>query len=81
MHDIARQGAIQQHKFAACTWAKVGADMCKFQGRTLLVVADYFNNFNEVDGLQSVTTGGVCKATFACYGSPDTLVMDNGPQF
>ena len=36
-------------EFAARPWAKVGADMCAFQGRTLLVVCDYFSNYIEVD--------------------------------
>ena len=29
---------LQQHKFAAHPWSKVGADLCDLQGRTLLVV-------------------------------------------
>ena len=65
-------------------WAKVGADLCDLQGRTLLVCSDYFSNFIEVERITSVTTRGVCKAfkaMFARYGIPDVLVTDNGPQF
>ena len=75
---------LLSHEFVARPWAKVGADLCDFKGRTLLVVCDYFSNFIEVESLQSVTSRGVCKALkimFARYGSPDTLVTDNGPQF
>ena len=75
---------LQQHEFVARPWAKVGADLCDFQSRTLLVVCDYFSNFIEVESIQSVTTRGVSKALkimFARYGSPDVLVTDNGPQF
>ena len=62
----------------------MGADLCHFHGCTLLVVCNYFSNFIEVESLQTVTSGSVCKALkimFARYGSPDILVMDNGPQF
>ena len=75
---------LQQHEFAARPWARVGADLCDFQVRTLLVVCDYFSNFIEVESIPSVTTRGVCKVLkimFARYGSPDALVTDNGPQF
>ena len=75
---------IQQHEFAPCPWEKVGADLCDSNGRTLLVVCDYFSNFIEVENLQSTTTRGVSRALkvlFARYGVPDTLVTDNGPQF
>ena len=47
---------LQQHKFAARPWARVGADLCDFQGRTLLVMCDYFSNFIEVESIPSVTT-------------------------
>ena len=39
---------ILQHEFAARPWSKVGADLCDLQGRTLLVVCDYYSNFIEV---------------------------------
>ena len=54
------------------------------QGRTLLVVCDYFSGFIKVKRLQSTTSSGVSKALrvlFARYGIPNVLVTDNGPQF
>ena len=75
---------IQQHEFAARPWSKVGADLCDFQGRTLLVVSDYYSNFVEVENVNKANTSGVTKALkamYARYGVPDTLVTDNGPQF
>ena len=75
---------LQPHDFIPRPWSKVGADLCEFYGRNLLVVSDYFSNFIEVENLQTTTTRVVTKALkiiFARYGIPDTLVTDNGPQF
>ena len=75
---------IVQHKFPARPWAKVGADLCDFQGRTLLVVCDYYSNFIEVESITKANTSAICKVLktlFARYGVPDSLVSDNGPQF
>ena len=69
---------LMQHEIIARPWAKVGADLCDFRGRTLLVVCDYFSGFIEAERLQSTTTAAVSKALFARYG---VLVTDNGPQF
>ena len=78
------KGLARQTKFVARPWGKVGADLCDFQGRTLLVVSDYYSNYIEVEKVSNVTTSGVTKALkamYARYGVPDTLVTDNGPQF
>ena len=72
---------MKQHEFAARPWSKVGADLCELQGRTLLVVCDYYSNFIEVE---NITTAGITKALktmFARNDVPDMLVSDNGPQF
>ena len=47
--------SLRQHDFAARPWSKVGADLCELQGRTLLVICDYYSNFIEVARLQTVT--------------------------
>ena len=65
-------------------WAKLAVDLCAFQGRTLLVVVDYFSNYLEVESLTSVTSRSVIRvlsSLFARHGIPDVLVSDNGPQF
>ena len=75
---------IWQHEIIARPWAKVGADLCDCNGRTLLVMCDYFSGFIEVERLQSTTTSAVSmvlKIMFARYGIPNVLVTDNGPQF
>ena len=75
---------IQQHIFEGRPWSKVGADLCDFQERTLLVIIDYHSNFIEVENINRPNSKSICKALkvlFARYGVPDTLVTDNGPQF
>ena len=65
---------IVQHNFAARPWSKVGADLCELQGRTLLVVSDYYSNFIEVENITQANTAAVSKALkamFARYGVPD----------
>ena len=75
---------LQQHDFIARPWSKIGADLCQIDGRTLLVVCDYYSNFIEVARLNTVTTRSVLHELlpmFARFGLPDVLVSDNGPQF
>ena len=75
---------IQQHIFEGRPWSKVGADLCDFQERTLLVIIDYHSYFIEVENMNRPNSKSICKALkvlFARYGVPDTLVTDNGPQF
>ena len=65
-------------------WTKVGAELCELDGRTYLVLVDYYSNFIEVDYLKETTSAKVitrCKSQFACHGIPDIFFTDNGPQF
>ena len=81
---LPQKETLLQHETTPRPWAKAGADLCEMQGRTLLIVCDYFSNFIEVESLQTTTTRAVCKvfrALFARYGVPDILMTDNGPQF
>ena len=62
----------------------MGVDLCELNGRTLLVIVDYFSNFLEVDRINKATTSGVTKVLkvmFSRYGVPDQVISDNGPQF
>lgn len=75
---------LLSHELVARPWSKVAADLCELDGRTLLVIADYYSNFIEVARLNSVTSRSVIKEmkdVFARYGIPDVLVTDNGAQF
>ena len=52
---------ILQHVIPEWPWAKVGVDLCELNGRTLLVIVDYFSNFMEVDRINKTKTSGVTK--------------------
>ena len=52
---------IVQHEMVARPWAKVGADLCKFANRTLLVISDYYRNYTEVARLNRTTSRSVIK--------------------
>ena len=75
---------ILQHDVSPRPWAKIGADLCYFSGRVLLVVSDYFSNFIEVDSVSAENSKAVIRslmAMFSRYGVPDSVVTDNGPCF
>ncbi|XP_022780597.1 uncharacterized protein K02A2.6-like [Stylophora pistillata] len=75
---------LLQHEVIYRPRAKVAADLCESNGRTLLVVSDYFSNFIEVSRLYAITTLAVVrelKAIFARFGIPEIILTDNGPQF
>ena len=75
---------IQQHDFAARPWSKVAADLCDLNGRTLLVISDYYSNYIEVARITSITSRSIIrelKAVFARFGIPEVFVTDNGAQF
>ena len=75
---------LLQHEVISRPWAKVVADLCEPNGRTLLVVSNYFNNFIEVSRLHAITTQAVVRdlnTIFAHFDIPEILVTDHGPQF
>ncbi len=60
--------------FETATWD------CKFA----ITLTDYYSKRPEVAFAPSVTAEavvGFLSAIFSCYGNPETLVTDNGPQF
>ena len=75
---------LTQHEAITRPWAKLAVDLCALLGHTLLVVADYFSNYIEVESLTLVTSWSVIRvlsSLFARHWIPDVLVLDNGPQF
>lgn len=63
---------------------KVGTDLFDCDGKSYIVVTDYFSNYPEVGVLQSTSSKAVIsylKTVFARHGVPCELFSDNGPQF
>ena len=53
-------------------------------GKTYLLVVDYFSRYVKVQTLSTTTSASVIKvlkAVFPHHGIPTTLVSDNGPQY
>ena len=53
-------------------------------GHSLLVIVDYYSRFYEVEVMQSTTTEKIIDRladTFCRHGLPNTIKLDNGPQF
>ena len=72
------------HNIPQRPWAKVGGDLFEIGGQTFMVLVDYYSGFFEIDSLKQTRSENIircCKAHFARYGIPDTLITDNGPQF
>ena len=65
-------------------WEKVASDLFQLNGKTYLLVADYFSRYMEVQTLATTTSASVIralKAIFTRHGVPSVLVSDNGPQY
>ena len=50
-HTSQTKEPLLQHEVISRPWAKLAADLCDFNGRTLLVVSDYFSGLIEVSRL------------------------------
>ena len=65
-------------------WMKIGADLFELNNKVYLVVVDYFSRWLEVKLLLSVDSESVINnlaEIFACFGIPEVLRTDGGPQF
>ena len=65
-------------------WQKVATDLFQWKGMSYLLVVDYYSRFIEIAKLSGTSSGEVIhhlKSIFACYGIPEELVSDNGPQY
>ena len=75
---------LKSHQMPSRPWQYVGADLFELEGKSYLVMSDYFSDFFELDHLRSTTSVSVIrklKAHFARHCIPEQLVTDNGPQF
>ena len=65
-------------------WEKVASDLFQLDGKTYLIVVDYFSRYPEVIQLTSTTSIAVIKAfksVFSRLGVLSVFMSDNGPQF
>lgn len=72
------------HLVTSRPYYKVGADLFDCDGKSHIVVTDYYSNYPEVATLQSTASKAVIafmKSTFARHGVPCVVFTDNGPQF
>ena len=81
-----RQGAekLKNHEIPDKPWTKVGMDLFKIQGRTYLIVEDYYSKYFEINNLLKNTSPIVIKkrkVMFTRHRIPKLIISDNGPEF
>ena len=72
------------HELPNYPWQKIGSDLFMDQGKTYLIVTDYYSGYPEVMQLQTITSRAIVtsiKTIFARFGIPEVLISDNGPQY
>lgn len=65
-------------------WQTIGTDLMELNGKTYLVIQDYYTRWPEVfelRNLKSKTVIDCLKETFSRYGIPRIVRSDNGRQF
>ncbi|RXN12286.1 Transposon Ty3-I Gag-Pol poly [Labeo rohita] len=65
-------------------WQKLAADLCELNGKTYLIVTDYYSRWLEILSLPKASSEGVIQKLviiLARFGIPEQIVTDNGPQF
>ena len=63
---------------------KIATDLFEFWGKDYLITVDCHSSFFEVDLLNDTSSNAIImklKAHFSRYGTPTTLISDNGPQY
>lgn len=65
-------------------WQKLASNLCEHKGHHYLIMIDYFSRWLESLDLQKTKSDTVIqklKSVFTHFGTPEELMMDNGPQF
>ena len=60
------------------------SDLLTYAGRSYLITFNYYSDFWELDTVPDTSSDTVLKHAkdhFACYGIPERVITDNGPQF
>ena len=63
---------------------KVASDLFELNGRTYLLLVDYYSRYVEIAKLSGTTATEIInhmKGIFARHGIPEVLISDNGPQY
>ena len=63
---------------------KVASDMFELNGRTYLLLVDYYSRYVEIAKLSGTTATEIInhmKGIFARHGIPEVLISDNGSQY
>jgi predicted aspartyl protease len=82
-HRVNRAEPMIISEMPARPWQVVALDFCMYEGKSYLVLQDYFSRYLEVvkmSALTSAATIRVLKGIFASHGTPEKLVTDCGPQ-
>lgn len=72
---------LMTHPVPHRSYYKVGTDLFDCDGKSYIVVTDYFSNYPEVGALSNKAVISYLKTVFARHGVPCELFSDNGPQF
>ncbi|XP_064475528.1 uncharacterized protein K02A2.6-like [Ornithodoros turicata] len=83
-HRIPGVEPLMQSTLPQRPWETIGMDLFYANGRSYLVVVDYFSKFFELSRLKTTTSANVIakiRPMFARFGVPDVVRSDNGPQF
>ena len=65
-------------------WQIIASDLFQLQGKTYLLLVDYFLWYPDIIHLTDTTSRGVVyalRSIFSRLDIPETLMSDNGPQF
>ena len=57
------------HEVPSHPWAKVGADLCELNGKTYLVLVDYYSGFIEVNQVHNTRSTEIIRHCKAKFGS------------
>lgn len=76
---------LLQHEVPTRPWHTVGTDLFHLEGKTYLIIADYYSKFPFIRRMpQPCTSQAVVNATkelFAEHGIPAKVISDNGGHF
>ena len=75
---------LTPHEIPELPWMKVGADLFEWNGKSYLLLVDYYSKYFEFNLLENTlckTVVTYCKSQFARHGIPLIIHSDNGPQF